>query len=100
MWMYALTHLRARPRATVRWLAIVPWFAVLFGALAGLSMFRASNAAPGDTSTYFVRDRDADAKEAPLTEDDEKNVLRHVAHVCAPRRDSEKPSSESWRQRY
>lgn len=46
--------------STVHWMAIVPWFAFLFGLLSGIELVRASNEesklAPAKTHTRFVQD--------------------------------------------
>lgn len=46
--------------SVVQWMAIVPWFAVLFGLVSGIELFLASNRAaeeaPSTTHTHFVHD--------------------------------------------
>jgi len=61
----------------IHWMAIVPWFAFLFGLLSGIELFRASNAeselAPAKTHTRFVQDAPSASLPKTSLEKDEKS---------------------------
>lgn len=63
--------------STVHWMAIVPWFAFLFGLLSGIELVRASNEesklAPAKTHTRFVQDAPSASVATKSFEKDDKS---------------------------